>query len=121
MTTISVLPIDSVKARIGNAEEYLDTLKNQIKSWMDENPYSVAIKTNSDFTRYSFILNIEKKPPLQKWSLMASDIVHNLRCALDYLVYAIAVYESGKEVPPNNLSIRQTAINNTSTMYINLI
>ncbi len=99
MTTISQLPIDSVLTRIRHAEENLDALQNQVKSWMSENPYSVIDQTNADFTWYSIVLRIKKEPPLGKWSLIASDIVHSLRCARDYLVYAIAVYESGQEVP----------------------
>jgi hypothetical protein len=68
---------------------------------MDNNPYSLIDHTNTDLTRYSIILRVEKEPPLHKWSLIAGDIVHNLRCALDHYIYAIAIYESGQEIPPN--------------------
>lgn len=102
MTNISLLPIDSAFTRIRHAEEYLDTLQDQVKAWMDDNPYSLIDQTNADLTRYSIILRVVKEPPLKKWSLIASDIVHNLRCALDHYIYAIAIYESGQEIPPDN-------------------
>lgn len=102
MTNILVLPIDNSLARIKHAEEYLNTLQDQIKSWMDKSPYAIVNETNADLTRYSIVLRIKEEPPLQKWGLISSDIVHNLRCSLDYLVYAIAIYESGQEIPPND-------------------
>jgi len=99
---ISLLPIGSSLTRVRHAEEYLDTLQNQVKAWMNEIPYSLINQTNADLTRYSIILRIEKEPPLTKWSLIAGDIVHNLRCALDHYIYAIAIYESGQEIPPDD-------------------
>ena len=36
----------------------------------------------------------------KRWSLIASDAFHNLRCALDHLVYAFAVFESKSNPPP---------------------
>jgi hypothetical protein len=102
---ISLLPIDSALIRIRHAEECFGTLQNQVKSWMNQNPYSLVEKTNTDLTRYSIVLRVENEPPLPKWSLIASDIVHSLRSALDHYVYAIARYESGQEIPPGDSSL----------------
>lgn len=94
------IPIDSVMAKLQHAEGYFDAIKNHWLSWKNSNPYRILRQTNADLTRYSLILHIDKEPPLQNWSLIIGDIIHNLRCALDHLVYAIAVYESGQEPPP---------------------
>jgi hypothetical protein len=56
--------------------------------------------------RHSLILRVLKLPALERWSLVAADCVHNLRCALDHLVYAIAVYESGQDPPPNHRGLQ---------------
>lgn len=91
---------DSIKAKLQHAKGYLDAIEFEVKSWMDSHPYSISKQTNSDFTRYSLVLRVNKEPSLQRWSLIVGDIVHNLRCALDHLVYAIAVHESGQKPPP---------------------
>lgn len=101
MTIAMPLQIDSVKAKLQHAEGYLNSIESEVKSWMNDHPYSIARQTNSDSTRYSLILQINKEPALQRWSLVIGDIVHNLRCALDHLVYAIAIHESGQDPPPS--------------------
>lgn len=92
---------DSIEAKLQHAEGYLDTIKDEVQSWMNNDPYSIARQTNSNFTRYSLVLRINKEPALRRWSLVVGDIIHNLRCSLDHLVYAVAVHESGQEPPPS--------------------
>lgn len=46
-------------------------------------------------------VEVMEQAPLDRWSLMAGDCVHNLRSALDSLVYAIAIYQSGQNPPPD--------------------
>ncbi len=92
---------DSITAKLWHAIEYLNSVKDEVKSWMADNPYSISRETNSDCTRYSLILRINKEPALERWSLMIGDIVFNLRCALDHLAYAIAIHESGQPHPPS--------------------
>jgi hypothetical protein len=101
MTIAMTIQIESIKAKLQHAEGYLNSIENEVKSWMNDHPYSITRQTNSDSTRYSLILRINKQPPLQRWSLVTGDIVHNLRCALDHLVYAIAIHESGQDPPPS--------------------
>lgn len=92
---------DSMQAKLLHANECFDSLKNEIIAWIASNPYSLAFQTNPDSTRYSVILRVNNEPPLQRWSLKVGDIVHNLRCTLDHLVYAIAIHESGQDPPPS--------------------
>ena len=47
------------------------------------------------------IANHRPSPPSDRWSLIAGDCIHNLRSALDHLVYALAIRDSGKNPPPN--------------------
>jgi hypothetical protein len=49
-----------------------------------------VIIPNPDFTRYSFIIRELRRPAFKRWALIAGDCIHNLRSALDHLVYAIA-------------------------------
>jgi hypothetical protein len=118
MTIAMPIQIDSIKAKLQHAEGYLNSVKDEVKSWMNENPYSITRETNSDSTRYSLILRINKEPALQKWSLVIGNIVHNLRCALDHLVYAIAIHESGQYPPPSENKL-MFPICDTSSIFRN--
>lgn len=92
---------DSINAKLRHAESYLNSVKDEVKAWMDSSPYSISRETNTDCTRYSLILRINKEPPVERWSLLIGDIIFNLRCTLDHMTYAIAVHESGQNPPPS--------------------
>lgn len=67
---------------------------------MDRHPYSISKEVNADSTRYSLVLRENEPAPLQRWTLGMADALNNLRTVLDYLVYAVAVSESGNNPPP---------------------
>ena len=95
------LNLASVHAKLARAKEHAKTIKSEVSAWCDSRPYSVVPKSNADSTRHSLILRVPANPPFVNWSIVAGDCVHNLRCALDHLVYAIAIHESGQDPPPH--------------------
>jgi hypothetical protein len=93
------LNISGVRAKLARSQIHAQTIKNEIQSWHDRNPYSLTKQANADFTRYSLILRVNEAPPIERWGLIFGDYLNNLRSALDYLVYAIAAYESSPNPP----------------------
>jgi hypothetical protein len=97
------LNLDSVNAKLSWAEEHAKTFRSEARPWMESGPYRAIQQSNSDATHYSLVAKlVGAEPPLQKWSLLIGDALHNLRCSLDHLVHAIAVHESGNNSPPND-------------------
>jgi len=86
---------------MGRAADHLNALKDQVGSWRKRDVYALVSHVNPQNTVFSFTLNILNEPPLQDWSLIIGDCISNLRCALDHLIYAIAVHESNTSPPPN--------------------
>jgi hypothetical protein len=99
------MDLTSVLAKIGRAHGHAQTVRNEIIAWRDSEPYFITRDVNADLTVYRLIANIGVEPPLQKWTLIIGDFVHNLRSALDHLVYAVAIHESGKNPPPDENTI----------------
>jgi hypothetical protein len=97
------MPVDlsGVWAKIGRGKEHAYTVQDEVARWMDERPYALTTKGNADFTRLALVINVLKLADLQRWTLIIGDAVNNLRSALDHLVYAIGIYESGQNPPPN--------------------
>ncbi len=93
--------LESVALKLERAHEHARLLEQELEAWIAEQPYAASTRANSDFTRHSVIISILKPPPLQRWSLLFGDAIHNLRCALDHLVYAISVHELSADPPPN--------------------
>lgn len=96
------MPIDlsSVNAKLRRANSHFEMLRDELIRWRDGNPYSGTVESNTDSTRYSFHIHIKGTPDFEWWSLIVGDCVHNLRAALEHLVYAIAIHESGQNPPP---------------------
>jgi hypothetical protein len=80
--------------KFARADEHLDALLSEIQWWATSHPYRVLRERDaeSDFT----VLYIEPlgEPPL-KCGVIAGDVVHNLRSALDMLVIALAESNHG--------------------------
>lgn len=88
-----VLVLDGCFSKIKRAQEHMDSVQRQISTWMDKRPYSTSRGHNADHTRHSVFIKIKKAADFERWSLIAGDSFHNLRAALDHLVYAVAVHE----------------------------
>ena len=91
----------SVWAKFHRAEEHIDTFEKEVMAWAQSNPYRVAVKHNADCSRYwAVVREVIHSPNLERWSLVSGDAVHNLRCALDHLVYSIAIFRTQQNPPP---------------------
>ena len=91
----------SVWAKFRRAKVHLEALKRDITTWRDTDAYRLTNHTSPDLTRHSWVISVLNPPDLEKWSLIASDVIHNLRCSLDHLVYAIAVSQTERNPPPS--------------------
>jgi hypothetical protein len=83
----------SVDAKLKRADEHLQTFEREVDTWFDQDSYQLVCESNADHTRHTVIarLNPTRRPPdFERWSLIFADAIHNLRSALDHLVYAIA-------------------------------
>jgi hypothetical protein len=77
--------------KIDRAEEHLETLKSEIGEWLDGKPYGVIKKFEPDSGRHSLVLEVRRAANFERFALIAGDCAQNLRCALDHLVYALAL------------------------------
>jgi hypothetical protein len=86
--------------RLDRALHHLDSLKAEVRAWADERPY----RTWSDFDVNNLYkltwLEVLDPPPIEL-SPIIGDCIHNLRAALDNLVYELALAHHGGRVPPD--------------------
>jgi hypothetical protein len=86
--------------RLDRALYHLESLKAEVRAWADERPY----RTWSDFDvndLYKLTWLEVLHPPSAELSLIVGDCIHNLRAALDNLIYELAVAHHGGRVPSN--------------------
>ncbi len=72
------------------ATGHLNDLNGQVLRWFEGNHYAVFHEKHPSRPNY-FVSRIHIEPIEHgKLSLIIGDIIHNLRCTLDYLMYALA-------------------------------
>lgn len=91
-------PLDGACARLLRAEEHLDELK-QLSAVFLRNYYELAAKTlqlNPE-PGIPFDLTRPDSPIPMPVSILTGETTYNLRSSLDYLVYELAILDSGVE------------------------
>lgn len=90
------------RLKLGRATEHIEAIDKDVRAWTKKPTYGFVKEPHDNGSRHSVRLKIISEPPLKQWSLIAGDCIHNLRSALDHLVYAIAVDEAGSDRPPKH-------------------
>jgi hypothetical protein len=84
--------------RFKRADDHLQQLEIEIRSWVKTHPCTITTKRDSEPGVHLTLASIDKIP-LDPIALIISDILHNLRSGLDSLAYALAEKYSGTLSP----------------------
>lgn len=91
--------MEDARVRLRRAKERHQALKDAIATFQREHPNNEGIGFDHDGKgNLRLFARIEERPP-REWGLLIGDYLVDLRCALDYAVYALAVAHGGKPVP----------------------
>ncbi len=93
-------PFDEIETKIDRAGEHIDALNGEIRHWAEGNPYSVEGEPIGPSSYHRIYVRLHKVPNVRRWGVLLGDAVHNLRSALDHLVYALAIRVTGQDPPP---------------------
>ncbi|HYM44773.1 MAG TPA: hypothetical protein VES65_01250 [Solirubrobacteraceae bacterium] len=88
-------PLAGVRAKLDRAEEHLDTLKDQVSTFLDTDPYGVRQHIHPETGGYSLSIEIRQQPPLLI-NVIVGDLIHNLRSALDHLAWQLVLANGRK-------------------------
>lgn len=96
--------IGGCRKKIERADEHAETLRERLWTYghPSESPMPVYIDYQHDRESREItpIARDVAPPPLQEWGVIVGDLVHNLRSALDQLVWGLSVKHS-KTPPPD--------------------
>jgi hypothetical protein len=83
-------PLNSAIAKLARAEEHLRCLDEQIGRWRKQVPTPLPTEHNDESTEFRFYVQYDPAPQPVTWSLIMGDCIHNLRSALDHVVYELS-------------------------------
>ena len=82
------------RLRLDRALEHLQSLEAEVQRWLGTNPYNIIQEYHAERSQHTFRAEPKGLPPA-KINLILSDCLHELRSALDNLVYDLAVAHNG--------------------------
>src|SRR2546421_10648647 len=89
----------SSRAKLARADEHLDVLHRKTSAWGDGAPLVVTRKSNADGSEHIWSLHFKPQPDVWRWSVLLGAGLTTLRCALDHMVFALAIAQPGKNPP----------------------
>ena len=98
--------LTSWRLKIARAKEHFGTLDTEITAWVGTRPIAITKEKDAEGRCHTVFAEVVNPPALNRWSLISGDCVHNLRSALDSLLYGIAIHETGLNPPPNEKAIQ---------------
>jgi hypothetical protein len=84
-------------AKIGNAEKQRERLTEACKDFDDLDPFHVEAEPADHLDRTAYRLRLHRPIPVEI-SLIVGDLLHNLRSALDSLVFELTTRAAGREL-----------------------
>jgi hypothetical protein len=87
-----------VGLKLHRAKEQLDEIHAEILAWVDAEPYVVSDETETDGEWYVTRMAEVRVYPDPRWGVRAGEFFHDLRSALDNLVWQLVLLE-GREEP----------------------
>jgi hypothetical protein len=89
--------LEGADAWLDRAKEHLHNLKILIEPLIKAESQAIAATANFQNAGQSFGFNLPRTPAPNRVSVLAGESIQALRRALDYLVYELALLDSGKE------------------------
>jgi hypothetical protein len=91
-------PFDGARAKLDRAENHLRGFEEEVRTFLGPNLYSIQSDRYPETRHYEFRVHFSRAVPHIRWGVLVGDIVHNIRCALDYVAWELAEAE-GESMP----------------------
>lgn len=102
--------------KVGRADEHIRMFKEEVLAWKESGPYEPIREKSPDGGEHWVRVHMVKAPDLDRWALIASDCLHNLRSALDQSLYAVALCQDNVK-PPDDARNLQFPICDDKTLF----
>lgn len=101
-------PLDGCRAKITRAGDHLQTLDTESRRFVEEHEYIFVHSTDPDTREHVIVVRSIRQPPVLppiRLGVLVGDVLHNLRSALDHLVWQLAIIGTGPAERRNQFPI----------------
>jgi len=92
-------------AKVRRARAHLDALYKEIGGFIESEPHEIVSEFDSETITRTVHLRVLKEPDETTWALLLGDFVHNLRSALDHLIWQLVLLSDAKPGEHNQFPI----------------
>ncbi len=85
-------PLDSAYLKLVRAVEHLEQTEAETQRFVESNPYVPIVDYDFESMEHLVRIRVIGEPPM-RLGLLAGDTIHNLRSALDHLIYQLAALD----------------------------
>ena len=79
-----------IRAKLDRANAHLESINGEVQAFRKRQPYRVEGQFDAQRGGYVFKLHIVERPPIA-WGVLSGELVHNVRSALDNLVWELVL------------------------------
>jgi hypothetical protein len=105
--TIGVADLAGVRAKLKRAKEHFGTLESEIKDWAKEQSHTHKFYIRRDGVWHVVTADAFPNPGI-RLSIIAGDILHNVRSALDHLITQLVLRDGNEPTKRNEFPICDT-------------
>lgn len=89
--------LDGVWAKLNRADQHLTTLNDEIQAFIngDPPPFGLSVPYFDPDTEWHTVYGIVEEQPPARLGVLLGDVVHNIRSALDHLIWQLVILDGG--------------------------
>ncbi|MDQ3963590.1 MAG: hypothetical protein M3277_06735 [Actinomycetota bacterium] len=92
-------PLHGCDLKLKRAEEHRKAFKAEVEEFFEGDPYAITLKRNPQTGKDRVLIEPKRPLPGVRWGTLVGDCVHNLRSALDQMVWVLTC--ANGNIPPN--------------------
>lgn len=100
--------------KFARAVHLANELRGRVDEWSAAETLLAKIQQSDEHT-VQFLAVVEREPPIEEWSLVLGDALHNLRSAFDNVMWALATLDGAEPMRPNQVTFPVTKSNSEWT------
>lgn len=80
-------PLEACYLKLKRADRHLRELRDAIDEFLESSPYTISFDADPETMELTLWAAVQARPNTVEWGTMIGDVVHNLRSALDQLLW----------------------------------
>ena len=107
-----VSPLEGCRTKVARAGDHLESLRLETDRFTDENPWAMIVEADAASGHHLIRLRSRRRPPNDppiRLSVIVGDVLHNLRSALDHLVWQLVILDGRTPGRGNQFPVYDTA------------